>query len=850
MKLPPLPGLLWVLLLWALFYASQGVFAQSVAVPGNSSVPEKSAGLPDMRVVIDVSGSMKNTDPNNLRVPAVKLLLQLAKDQSQLGIWMFGETVNVLLPSATVNPDWKKNAVGKVNAIHSRGLFTHIGAALEAAAKGQTTPDPKWDRAIVLLSDGMVDIAKDPAVNAKEKKRILEQVLPKLKAAGIRVRTVALSDQADQEFLRTLAMQTEGSFVLARNADELLKAFVTTSDKVNLPEQVPLEGDTFAIDESVNEFTVLIFRKAGGKATELLAPDGQKFSLTNGSRNVSWFADPLYDLVTVYNPAAGKWKVVGDLDPSNRVTVVSDLQINVQGMPDTVLEGEKITMSLQMEEQGRVIANPNFLELMDITFSQQAANGETYEGKLSRNPDGSANVPADGVYSAKLGRTLTEGEHTFTVVVDGKTFKRKKLHRMLVSRDVLQVKTEYRDVNGQVEQFLVVEPRAGMVNSESLELVAQIRDPKGQEKLSPVQRRDDGRWQIDVPPAGTLGSYEVNLKVKGSSLSSRPFEMMQGPYLVDYTPIGLGELSKKPATTDAAPVTFDDSALDIPSLDVEELPPDDALPAEIAVVDGEAAEPAAAHDENAEPPAGEEQQAAEEAELPAEAAADVIAEGESEGERSWLLLAGLFILGNVALAGVGLFFYMRYLRKADAKQQQVVEEIEQLKQRQQEKSARPEPPAAPVAVAAMEVEEMPLQEEEATMIRVGEPAPPVAIAETIEPLPAPVAVPPPAAVVEKAWVSQAQPLELDEDEMIEVDDDFDDLVQEEEVDNLDDLDMMLNQQEEVASDTSINRTIDQMLEQPTVYPGSDAQAAKEREEEAARRFAEDEFMLDNPTAKK
>ena len=86
MKLPPLPGLLWVLLLWALFYASQGVFAQSVAVPGNSGVPEKasvqekSAGLPDMRVVIDVSGSMKKTDPGNLRVPAVKLLLQLAKD--------------------------------------------------------------------------------------------------------------------------------------------------------------------------------------------------------------------------------------------------------------------------------------------------------------------------------------------------------------------------------------------------------------------------------------------------------------------------------------------------------------------------------------------------------------------------------------------------------------------------------------------------------------------------------------------------------------------------------------------------------------------------------------------------
>ncbi len=838
MKLPPLPGLLWILLLWALFYASQGVFAQE------AKAAEKSAGQPDMRVLIDVSGSMKKTDPNNLRVPAVKLLLQLAKDQSQLGIWMFGEGVNVLVPSATVSADWKKSAVGKVNAIHSRGLFTHIGAALEAASKGQTKPDPKWDRSIVLLSDGMVDISKDPAVSAREKKRILEQLVPKLKAAGIHVRTVALSDQADHDFLRTLAVQTGGSFVVARNADELLKAFVTTSDKVNLPEQVPLEGDTFAIDESVKEFTVLIFRKPGGKRTELIAPDGQKFSLSNGSRNVSWFADQLYDLVTVYNPVAGKWKVAGDLDPSNRVTVVSDLEVNVQGLPDGVLEGEKITMNLQMEERGRVIANPNFLELMDITFSQQTASGETYEGKLSRNPDGTPNVPADGIYSAKLGRTLTEGEHTFTVLVDGKTFKRKKQHRVMVYRDVLDIKTDYRDDNGQVVQILTAEPRAGMVNNESIELVAEIRNPKGESSLHPVKPSASARWQIEVPPGPTLGVYEVMLKVKGNSASGRPFELTQGPYTVDYSPLGLSAEKVAPKSG-AAPVTFDDSALDVPSLDVEELPPDDMEVPPEAAADTVAA---------AAPPAEPEHDLPAEAEHPAEAAAEPPAEEAGGWQTGWLSLASLFILGNVAIVGVGVFFYLRFLRRTDAEQQQVVEDIVQLKQRQQEKSSAPVAEPAPpeissVELPGIELEEMPALEaelpamdavpDEATVIRTSEPEPVVE-----EPV---VAVAPPAAVPDPAYVMQAAPLELEDDEMIEVDDDFDVEIQEEESEGLDDLEMMLNEQEE-ASETSINRTIDAMLEQPTVYPGSDK--AQKEKEEADRRFAEDEFMLDNPVTKK
>src|SRR6187402_3821518 len=49
------------------------------------SKPQKN--LPsDVRVLIDISGSMKQTDPQNLRKPAVDLIARLLPDKSRAGI--------------------------------------------------------------------------------------------------------------------------------------------------------------------------------------------------------------------------------------------------------------------------------------------------------------------------------------------------------------------------------------------------------------------------------------------------------------------------------------------------------------------------------------------------------------------------------------------------------------------------------------------------------------------------------------------------------------------------------------------------------------------------------------------
>ena len=41
----------------------------------------------DVRVVVDISGSMKKNDPNNLRAPAVRMLVGLMPEEARTGVW-------------------------------------------------------------------------------------------------------------------------------------------------------------------------------------------------------------------------------------------------------------------------------------------------------------------------------------------------------------------------------------------------------------------------------------------------------------------------------------------------------------------------------------------------------------------------------------------------------------------------------------------------------------------------------------------------------------------------------------------------------------------------------------------
>ena len=80
----------------------------------------------DVRILIDVSGSMKQNDPLNLRRPALRLLVGLLPSETRAGVWTFGRYVNMLIPLGQVDSAWKSKARKSSDSIASPGQFTNI----------------------------------------------------------------------------------------------------------------------------------------------------------------------------------------------------------------------------------------------------------------------------------------------------------------------------------------------------------------------------------------------------------------------------------------------------------------------------------------------------------------------------------------------------------------------------------------------------------------------------------------------------------------------------------------------------------------------------------------------------
>ncbi len=480
----------------------------------NSSAAEKSkAKNADVRLLIDISGSMKKNDPNNLRIPALQLVTNLLPKNSEAGVWAFGRYVNMMVPLSKVDEKWQLNATNTAKKINSAGLFTNIGSVLQKASYGWTSPDPNEKRSMVLLTDGMVDVSKDAAFNAKERQRILTKLLPKLRAAGVAIHTIALSENADHELLQELSKQTDGWYESVNNAAELQKVFLKIFEQATERDSLPISENRFTVDSSIEEMTVLVFRKENSQPAKLVSPSGKSLDKSAASSELRWFSTEGYDLVTLQNPETGSWQIDADVDPDNRVMVVSKLGLSVSEVPNNLLAGEAINYQLQLLEEGQVITKPDFLKLVDARLEQDKG------GQVSRMAmfyDRSESSFKQSFFTDSF-----EGELKLKLQVKSPTFERIRTHAINIYGSPLVVDVETSSDNVQPHK-IHLSVREDIVNKESLKINATIAMPDG-EKLFVGVESFDRPMEIAANLAG--GEYSIDFKIVGESILGRPFDV-------------------------------------------------------------------------------------------------------------------------------------------------------------------------------------------------------------------------------------------------------------------------------------------------------------------------------------
>lgn len=412
-------GLLMLTLLLPLAVAQARPGQQEGPVSASAGPPEDAI---DLRILVDISGSMRVNDPENMRRPAVRLLGRLLPDNSGAGLWLFGQQVNMLVPHGPVDDAWRQQMLEASGQISSVALRTNLGAALEKASDAWTGRNYPGPVHLILLTDGMADISADPAVNDRERTRIATELAPALARAGVIIHAIALSAEADLDLMGLLADLTGGSAHIAPTADALSRVFADTLGQVSAQDEVPIRDNRFLIDDGVEEFTALVFSGLDSTADHLslISPAGRTYSSSSAGTSVVWASEADYDLITITDPAPGQWRIEGRLGQGSRVTVVSDLRLVVAPMPPRFRLGESVEVLANFEASDSPVTQADFLQLLRVSLTLTTADGRSGTRVLS--PD---RPPEDGVYRDTIARLQEPGTYLLELEADGQTFSRK-----------------------------------------------------------------------------------------------------------------------------------------------------------------------------------------------------------------------------------------------------------------------------------------------------------------------------------------------------------------------------------------------------------------------------------------
>lgn len=551
MKKPQSKRLIILCVLALVFFQSQILCAQQL-----KKEPEKA----DVRVLIDISGSMRANDPKNLRRPALRMLVGLLQPGTRAGVWTFAKWVNMLVPLAEVDGDWKQQATSLSHKIASPGQFTNIEEVLKKSIGDWEGSTSRYRRHIVLLTDGMVDVSKKAGENSASRKRILEKLLPKIKSFGAQIHTIALSERADHDLLKRLAGDTGGWYKQTNTAAELQKLFLRIFEKVGQPDIVPLTGNSFRIDKSIKEVTILVFRASGSKSAQLITPSKQEMTAEKPITGVSWHEDTGYDLITISQPEPGEWLLDAEVDPSNRVMVVTDLKLSVSALPNKLAVSDVVNVTAALNSDGKRVTKKKFLKLVKVNAVSESDQGKVKQA-INDNGKSGDDKANDGGYSFEYSEQLPLGEVELLIEAKSKTFERQKRHLFaVVEPAVLSLIDD--------DKSAVLTLASGVMQEQGLEINMWQEVDGNKQPLLRQPGAEEGSWQATL----VKNDAPVYASIEGSTLIGNLLQLQYGPvYPKGATPVPVQEKKPEPV---APPKTEPEAEIEPEAVEevVEEMP--------------------------------------------------------------------------------------------------------------------------------------------------------------------------------------------------------------------------------------------------------------------------------------
>ncbi|MFT2111585.1 VWA domain-containing protein [Marinomonas sp. 2405UD68-3] len=475
------------------------------------------------RVIVDASGSMVISDPDKLTSESLRLIADLAPEkETSLGIWLFGEEPRVLLPDAAVTPEHRQKLASYVDSYVTSDLKTDLEAILDVLLKDEITGQKESEKHWILVTDGMVDISLEDEINGTSRERIKGELLDELVKREVYLHTISMTGHTDKKLLKALSSKTNATHTEVAFPEDLLTAFNKIFSLSSDSDQIPFEGNSFFIDESIDEFTLLVFH-APNEKFRLFDAKG-RMNLSN-SKQVKSENREYYSLVTVVDPIVGTWNVDNVNTGKSTIRVITDLSAKANSIPTVLFQNESFFSEIGLYQDNELIQDQAFLDVIQVSKSLNKKNGEVIDS-ISQLDD----IPQlDFKYKNTFDGLLSEGGYELVSFVDGGSFTRKVVqHISVVSPIELELK-----VSGVGIMSYSVKPtnlRLDILNSR---LVLEVTSSEGVVTESELPVVAQGHWEkVDFDPEKI---FSVRVRLDAVTQSGGRFTYWSNYWDVDRT---------------------------------------------------------------------------------------------------------------------------------------------------------------------------------------------------------------------------------------------------------------------------------------------------------------------------
>lgn len=386
----------------------------------------------DAVLVIDASGSMKETDPNKLGLEGVKLFVDmLGLTDNQVGVVTYGSDVSQTYPMSLVkNQSDKENIKNFVDGITRDLEYTDITSGLKEAVKMLNQRNASGNSPlIVVFTDGNNAIGGVANRTPADIDKDLAAIISQAQSEGYPIYTIGLNDNGklNEAYLEKISVDTKAKAFATKDPAELpdiLTEIFAAHSNLKVQSLGPITG-TGNFEEVVVNIPNGNVLEANLSATskspvgfKLVDPNGNEQAIP--SQNITLHTSNSYSLLKLARPMQGDWKlyVKGIAGDQINIDLVYNYDIEVTMKPLSQSNygvGDKLIVEAYLSLQGNAVNDPNLYNSAK-GYLVLTENQTGIETRINMQLQGQSFV---GEYTLK-----DKGDYTVKVIVEDTSYVR------------------------------------------------------------------------------------------------------------------------------------------------------------------------------------------------------------------------------------------------------------------------------------------------------------------------------------------------------------------------------------------------------------------------------------------